>query len=64
MTDDERGRARRQGLRGRQDVVDHRLAGDVVQHLRARGFHARALAGGQDDDVQVGHGRYQFTVYR
>ena len=64
MTNDERGCARRKGLRGRHDVVDHRLTGDVMQHFRARGFHARALACGQDDDVQVQGGHAALTVYR
>jgi acetolactate synthase regulatory subunit len=26
-----------------------------MEHLRHRGFHARALAGGQNDDMTVGH---------
>ena len=55
MPDDDRRRAREERLRGSHRVVDHRPPGDVVQHLGARGFHSRALAGGQNDDVEVRH---------
>ena len=38
-----------------QHAVDERAAGDSVQHLRQLGFHPRALAGGENDDVEVRH---------
>ena len=53
MADDHGGRAWRERCGGGEHVLDHRLAGDAVQHLRPRGFHARAFAGGEDDDVNV-----------
>ncbi len=36
------------------DMADHRLPGDLVQHLGARGFEAGALAGGEDDGGEAG----------
>jgi hypothetical protein len=36
-----------------QHVLDHRLAGHTMQHLHARGFHARAFTRREDDDVNV-----------
>ena len=36
-------------------MLDLRRPRDFVQHLRARGLHARALAGGKDDNVNVRH---------
>ncbi len=39
-------------LRHGQHVAEHRAAGDLVQHLRQRRFHARALTGGKDDNQQ------------
>ena len=33
------------------DMTEHRPAGDALQHLRARGLHPLAFAGGQDHDV-------------
>ena len=38
-----------------EDVVDHRGAGHLVEHLRAGRLHPRALAGGKDQDVGGGH---------
>src|SRR5579883_2261837 len=35
--------------RGFEDVTDHGAAGDFVQSLGARRFHARAFAGGEND---------------
>jgi hypothetical protein len=37
---------------GIDDVPEHGLAADQVQHLRLGRFHALALAGGEDHDVQ------------
>ena len=45
---------RLQCTRGGDDVAQHRLAGDLLQHLGLRGLHALALARGEDDDVQRG----------
>ena len=39
-------------LRKREHVAEHRAAADLVQHLRQRGLHARALTGGQNDNEQ------------
>jgi len=39
---------------GVDDMLQQRLAGERVNHLRAAGFHAAALAGSEDDDTQ-GH---------
>ena len=36
-----------------EDVVDDRAAGRGVKNLDRRGLHARALTGGEDDDVEV-----------
>src|SRR5204862_6061813 len=38
-----------------EDVIDHRPAGHAVQDLWPRRLHARALARGQDHDVEIGH---------
>ena len=40
-------------MAGREDVLDHRDARDVMQHLGARRLHARALARRQHDNVKV-----------
>ena len=52
--DDGRGR-RTEAVGSRQDAIDQRSAGDLVEHLRPLGFHPRAFAGGEDDDVKIGH---------
>ena len=44
-------------LGGPEHVLDHRPAGDRVQHLGQLRLHPRALAGGQDDDVSIRHRR-------
>ncbi|MCY1308274.1 hypothetical protein D9M70_582680 [compost metagenome] len=41
---------------GIYDVAEHGLAGHRVQYLGQSRAHARALAGGEDDDIE-GHGR-------
>ena len=38
---------------GREDVQDHRPAGDKVQHLGPRRFHAGPLTRRKDNDVDV-----------
>ena len=38
---------------GAEHVLDQRQSGRRVEHLGQRGLHPRALAGGQDDDVDV-----------
>jgi hypothetical protein len=35
-----------------------------MQHLRLRRFHPRAFAGGENDDVEVGHGRQPSMISR
>ena len=52
VADDDGRRLRREGCGSREHVLDHRQAGDAVQHLRPRGFHPRALARREDDDVE------------
>ena len=48
---------RLQRARGVDHVRQHRPPGDLLQHLRQRGLHPLAFAGGEDDDVQgCGHG--------
>ena len=53
MADDDGRRARADGGGAVEDVLDHRLPGDAVQHFGQRGLHPRALAGGENDDVSV-----------
>ena len=53
VADDHGRRSRIERGGGRQHVLDHRLAGDTVQHFRPRGFHARAFTCREDDDVDV-----------
>ena len=58
MADDDRGRCGARALRRRASTCSIiGLPGHAVQHLGPRGFHPRALAGREDDDVEVGHGR-------
>ena len=47
-----------QGGGGVDNALDHGLAADAVQHFGHFGIHARAFAGGEDDDVEgcCGHG--------
>ena len=51
--DHDRGYGRRS--RPPEHVLNQREAGDPVEHLRQRRLHPRALAGREDDDVDVGH---------
>ncbi|KJJ10160.1 hypothetical protein HMPREF3156_02810 [Neisseria sp. HMSC06F02] len=41
-----------QGGGGVDNALDHGLAADSVQHFGHFGIHARAFAGGEDDDVE------------
>ena len=38
-----------------QDAVDQGASRHAVEHFRQLRFHARAFAGGQDHNVEVGH---------
>ena len=42
------------GCKRRQQMRDHRPAGNRVHHLRDRRFHPRAAAGGEDDGGESG----------
>ncbi len=42
----------------RQHMREHGAAGDLVQDFRKVGFHARALAGGEDDRKGCSIGRF------
>ena len=42
-------------------VTQHRLAGDCVQHFVAGRFHARAHAGGKDDGGKVCGRSHEFS---
>ena len=53
MADDHHDRGGRKGRSGTKHVIDQREAGGAVQDFRQRGFHARALPGGQDHNVDV-----------
>src|SRR3546814_14261401 len=44
---------RPQPSRGGDDVGEHRLPGDLLQHLGQARFHALALPGAQDHDLQL-----------
>ena len=48
---------RRRPARASTDVVDHRPPAELVEHLRARALHPRALAGGEDDGGERGDAR-------
>ena len=53
MTDDDGRRTGTEGGSAREHMLDERPPGHPVQHLCPRGLHARALAGGENDDVGV-----------
>src|SRR6266446_3255772 len=55
MADDDRHRARLQRASALEDVGDHRRTGHAMQHFWSRRLDARALAGREDDDMNVGH---------
>ena len=63
VADDERDGGWDQGLRRLEHMLDHWLPGDRVQHFRQRGLHPRALAGGENDDMDVGIGRPHLWSY-
>ena len=48
-SDDDRDAAGLGAGDARQHMRQHRASGDLMQNLRATGFHARALAGGEDN---------------
>ena len=58
MSDDDADVLRIQRGGGVDNALDHGLAADSVQHFGHFGIHARAFAGGEDDDVEEcgGHG--------
>ena len=63
MAVDHMDACRIQRARGGDDVRQHRLPGDRLQHLRLGRTHALAFAGGEDDDVQgSGHVRSSDSV--
>ena len=45
-----------------EDAIDERAPGHAMEHLRHLGLHASAFAGGQNDDVEVGHVRWRAGV--
>jgi len=44
-----------------EHVCEHRPTANGMQHLGQGGLHPRALAGGKDDNVQIGRA-HLFTV--
>ena len=58
-SDDDRQSCAINGFCRFEDMSQHRAAGDFVQDFRLGGFHARALAGGEDDEQRRrgAHGR-------
>ena len=52
VADDEHGGRGLELVGGSQHVFDNRPAGQRVQHLRPGGLHPRALAGGENHDVE------------
>ena len=49
---------RAEALRGIDNALEHSFAADAVQHFGQGGIHARAFAGGEDDDMEgLVHGR-------
>ena len=61
MADDDRYRARLKRSSSREDVGDHRPAGHPVQNFGPRRLDTRALAGREDDNVNIGH---RLIIYR
>jgi len=61
MADDDRDRARLKRSSSRENVGDHRPAGHSVQNFGPRRLDTRALAGREDDNVNVGH---RLIIYR
>jgi len=56
MAGDHGGAARLQVDRLVQHVVQQRAPAQALQHLGKAAFHARALAGRHDEDVELRHG--------
>ena len=49
---------RAEALCGIDNALEHGLAADAVQHFGKGGIHARAFAGGEDNDMEgLVHGR-------
>ena len=57
VSHDHRDAFRLQGGGGPENAFDERQAANLVQDLGQPGFHPRALTGGEDNDVYVGHAR-------
>src|SRR5688572_25814408 len=55
MAHDERGSDWGHGAGSAQNVFDHWLASDRMQHLGQGGLHAGSLARRKDDDMDVTH---------
>ena len=51
---DDRG-ARSNRIRGTKHMLDKWQPANLVEHLWQAGLHPGPLAGGKDDEVQVGH---------
>ena len=65
VPDDDNDRARLQRSRAVQHVRDHRRAGQPMQDLAPRRFDARAHAGREDHNVDVGHvDRFNYRLTR
>jgi hypothetical protein len=54
VTDDDDDPLDARGLEGVDDVAYHGASGDGDEHLGEFAFHARALAGGEDDGYRRG----------
>ena len=61
---DDRGAARLQMRRLPQHMVQKRAPRQALQHLGNAAFHARALAGRHDEDVELRHGNGRFCAPR
>jgi hypothetical protein len=55
MADNDRYRGRPQSSSAFEDVSEHGRTGDLMQDFWSRRLQARAQAGREDDDVNVGH---------
>ncbi len=55
VADDNDDGARAGASDGLDDVVDHRLAADLVEHFRPLRFHPLAMSGRQDDRYRSLH---------
>jgi hypothetical protein len=55
MTVDHNDAVRGQRPSCRNDMLQHRLAGQRMHDLGYVGMHSRAFAGSENDDVEIGH---------